>query len=229
VSLKYPSTDFEGYAVIYNFIDNENYSEEQSSDIQIQKLMKDKARVVFRESSNVNCQFFDKYNNEKIQVIKDQQKCRGFKVCPFAYNHIINYKHTSVDFDSNIFQTIKNADESRTFPHIDDNRNSVKANLIHLPCDITFYQLTPVNLIKCPYVALVSISKHTYLPPPPSHIPEAIINRINKMINNASEYLDHITLQKIISIGETTNIAESAYANINHDEKELSLMNAIKK
>ncbi|CAG8781110.1 12208_t:CDS:1, partial [Cetraspora pellucida] len=49
VSVEYPSTDPEGYAVIYNFIDNENYSEEQSSDIQIQKLMRDKARVVFHD------------------------------------------------------------------------------------------------------------------------------------------------------------------------------------
>ncbi|CAG8734931.1 7326_t:CDS:2, partial [Dentiscutata heterogama] len=49
VSVEYPFTDPEGYAVIYNFINNKNYSEEQSSDIQIQKLMKDKARVVFRD------------------------------------------------------------------------------------------------------------------------------------------------------------------------------------
>ncbi|CAG8823473.1 4791_t:CDS:2, partial [Dentiscutata erythropus] len=50
VSVEYPPTDPEGYAVIYNFIDNENYSEEQcKDDIQIQKLMRDKARVVFRD------------------------------------------------------------------------------------------------------------------------------------------------------------------------------------
>ncbi|CAG8789197.1 26345_t:CDS:2, partial [Dentiscutata erythropus] len=31
------------------------------------------------ESSNVNCPFFDEFNNEKIQVIKDQRKCGGVK------------------------------------------------------------------------------------------------------------------------------------------------------
>ncbi|CAG8762169.1 10361_t:CDS:2 [Cetraspora pellucida] len=33
ISVEYSSTNSEGYAVIYNFIDNENYSEKQSSDI----------------------------------------------------------------------------------------------------------------------------------------------------------------------------------------------------
>ncbi|CAG8653516.1 14846_t:CDS:2, partial [Dentiscutata heterogama] len=89
VSVEYPSTDPEGYTVIYNFIDNENYSEEQS------------------RSFNVNCPFFDKSNNEKIQ-------------------------HTSIDFDLNIFQTIKNADESR----------SIQANTL-------FY--LAAKKIPCPY------------------------------------------------------------------------------
>ncbi|CAG8612356.1 24201_t:CDS:10 [Racocetra persica] len=199
VSVEYLSTDPEGYAIQY--------------------LQSGKDG-----SSNVNCPFFDESNNKKIQ-------------------------HTSVDFDSNIFQTIKNADESRTPKKIpcpytqandirctgdlvikkrrtqalnsnelqsninlnngyflgciswkyDDNRNPVEANLIHLSCDITFYRLTPVNLIKYSYVALVSVGEHTHPPPPPSHISEAIKNHINKMINNASEYLDHITPRKIIS------------------------------
>ncbi|CAG8790596.1 15314_t:CDS:2, partial [Racocetra persica] len=64
-------------------------------------------------SSTINCPFFDEPNNEKIQIIKDQRKCGGIKICPFAHEHIMNYKHTNVDFDSNIFQTIKNAEESR--------------------------------------------------------------------------------------------------------------------
>ncbi|CAG8801603.1 8466_t:CDS:2, partial [Racocetra persica] len=91
ISVEYPPTDLEGYAIIYNFIDNENYSEERcKDDIQIQKLMRDKARVVFHDiqysqsgkggSSNINCPFFDKSNNEKVQVIKDQQKCEGVNV-----------------------------------------------------------------------------------------------------------------------------------------------------
>ncbi|CAG8781287.1 14541_t:CDS:2, partial [Cetraspora pellucida] len=90
---------------------------------EVQRAMKDKARVVFRDiqysqsgkggSSTVNCPFFDEPNNEKIQIIKDQRKCGGIKICPFAHEHIMHYKHTDVDFDSNIFQTIKNTEESR--------------------------------------------------------------------------------------------------------------------
>ncbi|CAG8738697.1 1141_t:CDS:1, partial [Dentiscutata erythropus] len=42
--VEYLPTNPEDYAVIYNFINNENYSEKQSKDdIQIQKLIKDKA------------------------------------------------------------------------------------------------------------------------------------------------------------------------------------------
>ncbi|CAG8830742.1 30794_t:CDS:2, partial [Racocetra persica] len=85
-----------------------------------------------------------------------------------------------------------------SFPYIDDNGNLIEVNLIYLSCDVTFYQLTPVDLIKCPYVALVSIGEHAHPPLPPSHISEAIKDRINKMINNASEYLNHITPRKII-------------------------------
>ncbi|CAG8780329.1 6720_t:CDS:2, partial [Dentiscutata erythropus] len=62
-------------------------------------------------SSNVNCLFFDEPNNEKIQIIKDQRKCGGIKICSYAHKHIMNNKHTNVDFDLNIFQTIKNAEE----------------------------------------------------------------------------------------------------------------------
>ncbi|CAG8803833.1 14162_t:CDS:2, partial [Cetraspora pellucida] len=112
------------------------------------------------------------------------------------------------------------------------------------------------------------VGEHTHSSLPPSHIPEAIKNYINKMINNAFEYLDHITPQKIILkqaiklyeakyfqiyltykpvqgkinvfelnkydknhqiIGKTTNVTELAHADIKHDGKELSLMNAIEK
>ncbi|CAG8769203.1 18646_t:CDS:1, partial [Gigaspora rosea] len=39
--------------------------------------------------------------------------------------------------------------------------------------------------------ALVNVGEHTHPFPPPSHIPEAIKDHINKMISNASKYLDH--------------------------------------
>ncbi|KAF0454575.1 hypothetical protein F8M41_001565 [Gigaspora margarita] len=56
-----------------------------------------------------------------------------------------------------------------------------------------------MDLIKCPFVILVSVCEHTHPPTPPSHTPEAIKDHINLMINNASEHLDYITLWKIIS------------------------------
>ncbi|CAG8559090.1 10819_t:CDS:10 [Cetraspora pellucida] len=242
--------------VDFDEINDENYSQVQNKDdIQVQRAMKDKARVVFCDiqysqsgkgrSSTVNCPFFDEPNNEKIQIIKDQRKCGGIKICPFVHEHIMHYKHTDVDFDSNIFQTIKNTEESRSiqvntlsfylaakkvscpyiqtdgsrcngdliikkrrmqtlfssesisqpntnknngyfvgctswkyaFPHIDNNGNPIEANLIHLPCNVTFYRLTPVDLINCPFIVLVSVGKYTHPPPPPSHIPEAIKDR----------------------------------------------------
>ncbi|CAG8849346.1 33323_t:CDS:2, partial [Racocetra persica] len=48
ISVEYPPTHPEGYAIIYNFIEGENYSQVQNKDdIQVQRAMKDKARVVF--------------------------------------------------------------------------------------------------------------------------------------------------------------------------------------
>ncbi|CAG8550139.1 8924_t:CDS:2, partial [Cetraspora pellucida] len=60
---------------------------------------------------------------------------------------------------------------------VNNNGNPIEANLIHLLCNVTFYRLTPVDLIKCPFVVLVSVGEHTHPPPPLSHIPEAIKDR----------------------------------------------------
>ncbi|CAG8457679.1 15691_t:CDS:2 [Cetraspora pellucida] len=76
VSVEYPPTDPEGYAIVYNFI--------ESSD------------------------------DEQIQIMKDQRTCGEVKICPYAHNDLHNYIHTSVDFDSNIFQSIKSNEELRT-------------------------------------------------------------------------------------------------------------------
>ncbi|CAG8809096.1 22548_t:CDS:2, partial [Dentiscutata erythropus] len=65
-------------------------------------------------------------------------------------------------------------------------------------------------------------------------------NQVTKLMQNiltAESYeevqliINEITLfnEKEINVGETTNIAESAHADINRDGKELSLMNAIEK
>ncbi|CAG8691162.1 10426_t:CDS:2, partial [Scutellospora calospora] len=47
ISVEYPSTDSESYAIIYNFLESNNYS--QSNNEQIQNAIKNKARVVFRD------------------------------------------------------------------------------------------------------------------------------------------------------------------------------------
>ncbi|CAG8739386.1 11285_t:CDS:2 [Dentiscutata erythropus] len=55
ISVEYPPTDPEGYAIIYNFIESENYSHVQDKDNnQIQKTMRDKARVVFHNQAHLS-------------------------------------------------------------------------------------------------------------------------------------------------------------------------------
>ncbi|CAG8760433.1 1927_t:CDS:2, partial [Racocetra persica] len=44
-NIEYPPTDPESYAIVYNFIESNNYS--LANDDQTQKAMKDKARTVF--------------------------------------------------------------------------------------------------------------------------------------------------------------------------------------
>ncbi|CAG8720371.1 8674_t:CDS:2, partial [Gigaspora margarita] len=100
VSVEYPPTDPEGYAIVYNFVESNNYS--IANDDQTQKAIKDKAQTVFRP------------NGEQIQIMKDQRTCGGIKICPFANDDFHNYTHTNVDFDSNIFQSIKNNEELRS-------------------------------------------------------------------------------------------------------------------
>ncbi|CAG8739205.1 10716_t:CDS:1, partial [Racocetra fulgida] len=45
ISVEYPSTDPEGYAIVYNFIESNNYSIANNN--QTQKAIKDKAQTVF--------------------------------------------------------------------------------------------------------------------------------------------------------------------------------------
>ncbi|CAG8754760.1 29300_t:CDS:2, partial [Racocetra persica] len=142
VSVEYPPTDPKGYAIIYNFIKSDNYS--TTNNDQIQKAMKNKARTVFHQysqegkggASYVNCPFFEDPNNKQIQIIKDQRTCGGIKICSFAHDYFHNYTHTNVDFDSNIFQSIKNNEELRTAkklpcPYIQENGSQCNGELKH--------------------------------------------------------------------------------------------------
>ncbi|CAG8846838.1 33206_t:CDS:2, partial [Gigaspora margarita] len=101
VSIEYPPTNPKGYAVVYNFIESNNYSATDND--QIQKAMKDKTQTVFCDiqysqegkggASYVNCSFFEGPDNEQIQIMKDQR---------------------TFDFNSNIFQLIKSNEELRS-------------------------------------------------------------------------------------------------------------------
>ncbi|KAF0333005.1 cobalamin biosynthesis protein cobt [Gigaspora margarita] len=115
VLVEYPPTDPDGHAIIYNFIESNNY--DKANNDQTQKAMKDKIQYSQGGKggvSYINCPFFECSDDNQIQIMKDQRTCGGVKICPYAHNYLHDYVHTSVDFDSDIFQSIKSNEELRT-------------------------------------------------------------------------------------------------------------------
>ncbi|CAG8662087.1 12422_t:CDS:10, partial [Ambispora gerdemannii] len=86
-----------------------------------------------------------------------------------------------------------------SFPHLDENNQPYEASLENIPCQVKFYRFTPLDLVKCPFIILVCIGEHTHPPPPPSHIPEAIRDRLKTLIEKVSTNLEHVTPRRLIS------------------------------
>ncbi|CAG8500177.1 11253_t:CDS:2 [Gigaspora margarita] len=93
-----------------------------------------------------------------------------------------------------------------TFPHLDEHNRPYEAQLENMSCEVKFYRFTPVDLIKCPFVVLVCIGEHTHPPPPPSHVPEAIQNRLKSLIETTSRGLEHATPRKLISVTDKDQV-----------------------
>ncbi|CAG8683966.1 9233_t:CDS:2, partial [Gigaspora margarita] len=93
VSVEYPSTSSQndkgpsGFATVYNV----QYSLGSGG------------------QTKVKCPFFD-----NIIVTKDQRKCQGVTICSHIDDQIKSVKHCSVDFDSEVFKTIKSGLSNRS-------------------------------------------------------------------------------------------------------------------
>ncbi|CAG8803907.1 23242_t:CDS:1, partial [Gigaspora rosea] len=59
--------------------------------------------------TKVKCPFFD-----NITVTKDQRKCQGVTICPHIDDQIKSARHCDVDFDSEVFKTVKSGLSNRS-------------------------------------------------------------------------------------------------------------------
>lgn len=55
-------------------------------------------------------------------------------------------------------------------------------HLQHTPCDVIFSALVPVDMSLCPYILFTSHGVHKHPPPPPSKIPERILQGVKGVI-----------------------------------------------
>ncbi len=83
--------------------------------------------------------------------------------------------------------------------HIDTNGLPHQPPLIHQPCNVKFYRITPYDLQTYPFIVLVSVGTHTHPPPPPSTIPYAIKERLVELIKTAHEDVVDVMPRNILS------------------------------
>ena len=78
--------------------------------------------------------------------------------------------------------------------------NIIKQGLIiQKTYNVKYYKLISLDLKKCLYVILISKSIHSYLPPPPSHVSNAICTHLQELINQANTNATDIILTRIIT------------------------------
>ena len=83
--------------------------------------------------------------------------------------------------------------------HIDTNGRPYQPPLIHQPCHVKFYRLTPYDLQLCPFITIISVGTHTHPPPPPSTIPHTIKDRLVELIKTVHEDMADVTPRKLLS------------------------------
>jgi hypothetical protein len=62
-----------------------------------------------------------------------------------------------------------------------------QGKLVEQNCSTKFYKIIPLDLKKTPYVILISKGIHTHHPPPPNNVPLEIMQKLKKMLEEASE------------------------------------------
>ncbi|CAB4480127.1 unnamed protein product [Rhizophagus irregularis] len=83
------------------------------------------------------------------------------------------------------------------FPHRFSNNTVTDGSLIiHKPCQVRFYCITPVDLEKCPYIVIISKGVHAH-PPPPVKIPINLVKDSQSIMND--ENLSNLTARKFLT------------------------------
>ncbi|RIB23196.1 hypothetical protein C2G38_2172008 [Gigaspora rosea] len=111
VSVEYPSTSPQNDK---GPSEQELTQEQIQRERQIQEELRKKAYTIQYSlgssgQTKVKCPFFD-----NITVTKDQRKCQGVTICPHIDDQIKLAKHCDVDFDSEVFKTVKSGLSNRS-------------------------------------------------------------------------------------------------------------------
>ena len=84
------------------------------------------------------------------------------------------------------------------FVHKTSNNTVINGgSIIHKLCQVKFYCITPVDLMKCPYIVIISKGIHTHPPPPPVKIPINLVEDLKSIINN--EGLLNLTARRFLT------------------------------
>ncbi|PKY51330.1 hypothetical protein RhiirA4_546495 [Rhizophagus irregularis] len=84
------------------------------------------------------------------------------------------------------------------FPHKFSNNTVTDGGLIiHKPCQVRFYCITPLDLEKCPYIVIISKGVHAHPPPPPVKIPINLVEDLQSIMND--ENLSNLTARKFLT------------------------------
>src|ERR1044071_6403770 len=84
------------------------------------------------------------------------------------------------------------------FSHRFSNNTVTDGSLIiHKPCQVRFYCITPVDLEKCPYIVIISKGVHAHPPPPPIKIPINLVEDLKSIMND--ENLLNLTVRKFLT------------------------------
>jgi hypothetical protein len=70
-------------------------------------------------------------------------------------------------------------------------------SIIHKPCQVKFYCITPKDLEKCPYIVIISKGIHIHPPPPPVKIPINLVEDLQSIMNE--EDILNLTARKFLT------------------------------
>ncbi|PKK63721.1 hypothetical protein RhiirC2_716774 [Rhizophagus irregularis] len=101
---------------------------------------------------------------------------------------------------NNCSTILHNNSKKTNCPHSHRAGNIIKqGSIIRKICGVKYTKIIPHDLEKCPYIILISKGIHSHPPPPPSHVPVTIWDRLQELIRQANDDTVDVTPTRIIT------------------------------